>query len=154
MLSLDITDARMPTCHYTPPALMTEWSESRMVTRILSREEQDEIDRRRKSCAQHTAVLVTPEAQATFLNKSSGIGREILPDYEATALHVVPRSPSNSDQSTMMSMGALLAKFDSSSPERADGWRPPSENRLVRCTYLECGSASSYHELCARKEVP
>ncbi|KAJ7640335.1 hypothetical protein DFH06DRAFT_1126979 [Mycena polygramma] len=82
-----------------------------MVTRILSREEQNAVDRRRKSCAQHTSVLVTPEAQAAFLNKSSGIGREIVPNYEATALHIVPRSPSNSDQSAMMSMGALLAKF-------------------------------------------
>ncbi|KAJ7641608.1 hypothetical protein FB45DRAFT_900614 [Roridomyces roridus] len=38
-----------------------------MSTRIISREEQDAIDSRRKTCAQYTNVVVTPEAQAAFL---------------------------------------------------------------------------------------
>ncbi|KAF7328781.1 hypothetical protein MVEN_02506800 [Mycena venus] len=53
-----------------------------MTTRILTRAEQNAIDPRRKSCDQHTSVLVTPEAQAAFLNKSlvaPKFGREIMP---------------------------------------------------------------------------
>ncbi|KAJ7283219.1 hypothetical protein C8J57DRAFT_1709666 [Mycena rebaudengoi] len=37
-----------------------------MSTRIISREEQDKIDARRKNCAQYTSVVVTPDAQLAY----------------------------------------------------------------------------------------
>ncbi|KAJ6558277.1 hypothetical protein B0H19DRAFT_1150649 [Mycena capillaripes] len=58
-----------------------------MSTRIISRAEQDAVDRRQKNCAQYTSVLVTPEAQAAFLGKKSNpdnLGREILASYQPT----------------------------------------------------------------------
>ncbi|KAJ7689613.1 hypothetical protein B0H17DRAFT_1066334 [Mycena rosella] len=38
-----------------------------METRLLTRQEQDAIDKRRKSCAQYTWFTVTPEAKAAYL---------------------------------------------------------------------------------------
>ncbi|KAJ6608451.1 hypothetical protein B0H10DRAFT_2439061 [Mycena sp. CBHHK59/15] len=43
----------------------------RMRTRIISREEQDKIDRRHKTCAQFTSVVVTPEAKKAYLPLAS-----------------------------------------------------------------------------------
>ncbi|KAJ7140834.1 hypothetical protein C8R44DRAFT_974578 [Mycena epipterygia] len=38
-----------------------------MESRVLTREEQDKIDKRRKTCAQYTWFMVTPEAQEEYL---------------------------------------------------------------------------------------
>ncbi|KAJ7781188.1 hypothetical protein B0H16DRAFT_1497378 [Mycena metata] len=38
-----------------------------MQSRIISREEQDKIDKRRKSCTQYTHFMVTPEAQKAYM---------------------------------------------------------------------------------------
>ncbi|KAJ7657350.1 hypothetical protein DFH06DRAFT_1198022 [Mycena polygramma] len=41
-----------------------------MESRVLTREEQDKIDKRQKNPAQHTWFLVTPEAQEAYLKKN------------------------------------------------------------------------------------
>ncbi|KAJ7034070.1 hypothetical protein C8F04DRAFT_1102963 [Mycena alexandri] len=38
-----------------------------MQSRVISREEQDKLDKRRKSCTQYTHFMVTPEAQKAYL---------------------------------------------------------------------------------------
>ncbi|KAJ7485077.1 hypothetical protein B0H11DRAFT_2018056 [Mycena galericulata] len=65
-----------------------------MSTRIISRAEQNAIDPRRKSCAQYTSVLVTPEAQATFLAQN-GTGSKSPPKSRTVQRKSTGRSIKN-----------------------------------------------------------
>ncbi|KAJ7090298.1 hypothetical protein B0H15DRAFT_258185 [Mycena belliarum] len=63
----------------------------RMESRVLSREEQDKIDKRRKNCAQHTWFLVTPEAQEEYLKNGKSVSPLKRPTpKKATAARSTP----------------------------------------------------------------
>ncbi|KAJ6573474.1 hypothetical protein DFH09DRAFT_1151925 [Mycena vulgaris] len=62
-----------------------------MESRIISREEQDKIDKRRKTCSQFTWFMVTPEAQEEYLkNRKSPLKR---PAPKSAATRTTPAKP-------------------------------------------------------------
>ncbi|KAJ7457855.1 hypothetical protein FB451DRAFT_1274374 [Mycena latifolia] len=69
-----------------------------MDSRVLTREEQDKIDKRRKTCAQYTWFQVTPEAQEDYLKtKKKGSvapSKRPAPKKAAAARSTPTKSPS------------------------------------------------------------
>ncbi|KAJ7650976.1 hypothetical protein FB45DRAFT_997700 [Roridomyces roridus] len=86
--------------HLTPEveSALNEFIESHgctMSTRIISREEQDRIDSRRKNCAQYTTIVVTPEAQATFMKNQKSKASPTTPTKKSSAAPGINRSTKN-----------------------------------------------------------
>ncbi|KAJ6594837.1 hypothetical protein B0H19DRAFT_1247476 [Mycena capillaripes] len=83
----------------------TNETESRMESRVLTREEQDKIDKRQKNCAQYTWFLVTPEAQAEYLKKNK--------------LPAKPATPSSSKKSPAKKAATPKAKTPTATPAKS-----------------------------------
>ncbi|KAF7373493.1 hypothetical protein MSAN_00559200 [Mycena sanguinolenta] len=126
-----------------------------MESRILSREEQDKIDKRQKNCAQYTWFQVPPEAQEKYL-KSRNIS--VTPSKKATPRKAAP--PAKTTSASKKTPSVKVEKAASSSakhPRKTANQRketPESEEQEDDAA-LETGDVVSipigkYDDLCGR----
>ncbi|KAJ6463375.1 hypothetical protein C8R45DRAFT_1025481 [Mycena sanguinolenta] len=85
-----------------------------MESRVLSREEQDKIDKRQKNCAQYTWFQVPPEAQEKYLKNRKV---SISPGKKATPKKVAP--PAKTPSAAKKTPSTKLAKPSTSTPAKS-----------------------------------